>query len=108
MKRLFSLAILASGIGGAVVYASEPKGVPVVRPNPPTLVSPKPDEVITDTMRPTFKWKLGKKSDGAQITLCSDADCKNIIVQEKVNGTSYTPPNNFPTGDVYIQLLGTK
>jgi hypothetical protein len=70
----------------------------------PRPVAPLSTSRVT-SRRPTLRWTLPSGVDGATVDLCLDRACTRPIgAPALVQGTSYAPASDLPTGIVYWRL----
>jgi hypothetical protein len=56
--------------------------------------------------RPTFRWELGGKTDGASIDVCADRACTRVLTSLSASGDTASPSADLPTGIVFWHLHG--
>jgi len=76
----------------------------IVIVQPPRPVAPLSTAHVT-RRRPTFHWALAHGGTGAIVDLCADRACTTPLGSPTpVDGTTYAPPTDLPTGVVYWRL----
>jgi hypothetical protein len=88
--------ICVGGDGGA------PRCVGIESPRP---IAPLSTSTVT-SQRPTLHWALAPGDTGAQVDVCRDRACTDIVVTFPANGTSGKPPDRFTPGVYYWRLRG--
>jgi hypothetical protein len=71
----------------------------------PRLVSPLSPLRVT-SQRPTLSWELPPGVEGAQIQLCRDPCCANVLETFSATGTSMRPPRLLRPGVVFWRARG--
>lgn len=54
--------------------------------------------------RPTLRWQLAPRSDGAVVEVCEDRACTSIVDTIDAEGNSARPPRDLPAGVVFWRL----
>ncbi len=94
---------------GPGLDAGEDAGAPDAgdSPPPPRQLAPLSGSFVT-SQRPTLRWELGSRGDGARVELCEDRSCTNIIDTLDATGTEVRPSSDLPAGVVFWRLFATE
>jgi hypothetical protein len=60
----------------------------------------------TTSQHPTFRWALAEGTDGAQVDVCRDRACSNVVTTFVANGTSGSPSSSLAAGLYFWRLHG--
>ena len=71
----------------------------------PRPISPLSTATVS-SQRPTLRWELAPRSDGARLELCEDRACASVLATIDAPGNSTRPPANLPSGVVFWRLFG--
>jgi hypothetical protein len=98
---------LDSSFDGPITDAA-PDG-PTDAPN--VLTAPRPIAPLststTTSQRPTLRWQLDPRSDGAQVEICRDRACTKVVTTFTAPGNSARPPSALAAGVYFWRLHGT-
>lgn len=70
----------------------------------PRPIAPLSTSTVT-SRRPTLRWELAPRSDGARVELCEDRACSSVLQTIDAPGTSARPPTDLPPGVVFWRLF---
>jgi hypothetical protein len=72
------------------------------------VVAPRPvaplDGATSITRRPELRWQLAAGTVGAEVAICWDAACADVIDTFVVDGNTVQPADDLPTGVLYWRL----
>jgi len=71
----------------------------------PRLIAPLSTATVT-SRRPTFHWTLTSGTDGAQIQICRDRACSNLVATFETSGDHGAPPAELPSGVLFWRAYG--
>ena len=72
---------------------------------PPRPIAPMSTATAT-SRRPTFRWELAPRNDGARIEVCADRACTSVITTIDTEGDHGRPTSDLPAGVVFWRLYG--
>lgn len=72
---------------------------------PPRPIAPLSTSTVT-SRRPTLRWELAARTDGARVELCADRGCSSVLATFDASGTSGRPAADLPVGVVFWRLVG--
>ncbi len=75
-------------------------------PLPPRPLAPMSTSTVT-SQTPSFHWELAAGTDGAQVEICADHACTNVIESFLAMGVSGKPSQALPAGAYFWRLAGT-
>lgn len=70
----------------------------------PRAIAPLSTASVT-SRRPTLRWELAARSDGARVELCADPACTIVLQTIDAPGNSAAPSMDLPTGVVFWRLF---
>jgi hypothetical protein len=73
---------------------------------PPRAIAPLSTATVT-SQRPRFHWALAPGDDGAQVDVCGDRACTQMVTVFTASGTSGAPPKPLTAGLYYWRLHGS-
>jgi hypothetical protein len=76
--------------------------IPIEAPRP---IAPRSTSRVT-SQRPTFTWALGAGDEGAEVTICADRNCTDVVESFVGQGSSAAPPMPLAPGVHYWRLRG--
>lgn len=100
---------IATCVDGACGFECEPGYVRVLAACEP-LSAPRPIAPLSTStatsQRPTFRWELPPRTDGARLEICADRACTSVIHTVDAAGTEARPTIDLPRGLVFWRLYG--
>jgi hypothetical protein len=73
---------------------------------PPRPIAPLSTATVT-SQRPTLHWALAADTDGAQVEICHDRACAQVVATFTASGTSGAPASALARGVYFWRLRGT-
>lgn len=70
----------------------------------PRPIAPLSGAFVT-SRRPTLRWELTPRTDGARVELCEDRECAVVIDSIDATGSMVRPPTDLPAGLVFWRLV---
>lgn len=99
-------ATCTEGECGFVCNAGHDLVVGTCAPRPaPRPIAPMSTSTAT-SKRPTFRWELAPRNDGARVEICADRACTSVITSFNASGSHGTPNTDLPQGTVFWRLYG--
>lgn len=71
----------------------------------PRPVAPISTATVT-SRRPTFRWQLSPRTDGAEIEICADRACTTVLERLGAVGSSARPESDLPSGVIFWRVYG--